>query len=51
MGILSDEPPELSEEQMDAFDAKRGEAMSAFSEAEWQKAADLFTETIQMNSR
>ena len=45
-----DEPVELTDEQMDEFNTKRGEAMSAFSEAEWQKAIDLFTEAIKINS-
>ena len=42
---------DLTDEQMDEFNTKRGEAMSAFSEAEWQKAIDLFTEAIKVNSR
>ena len=46
-----DEPVELTDEQMDVFNSKRSEAMGAFSEAEWQKAADLFTEAIKLNSR
>ena len=46
-----DEPVELTDEQMDEFNTKRGEGMAAFSEAEWQKAADLFTEAIKINSR
>ena len=45
-----DEPVELTDEQMDEFNSKRGEAMGAFSEAEWQKAIDLFTEAIKINS-
>merc|ERR1712203_1049690 len=49
MGNLSDDV-ELTDEQMDEFNTKRGEAMSAFSEAEWQKAIDLFTEAIKVNS-
>ena len=46
-----EEPVELTDEQMDAVSAKRGEAMAAFSEREWQKAIDLFTDVIKMNSR
>ena len=49
MGNCSDDV-ELTDEQMDEFNTKRGEAMSAFSEAEWQKAIDLFTEAIKVNS-
>ena len=49
MGNCSDDI-ELTDEQMDEFNTKRGEAMSAFSEAEWQKAIDLFTEAIKVNS-
>ena len=45
-----DEPVELTDEQMDAFNDKRSEAMAAFSEASWQQAADLFTEAIKINS-
>merc|ERR1712061_237013 len=45
-----DEPVELTDEQMDAFNDKRSEAMAAFSEASWQQAADLFTEAIEINS-
>lgn len=45
-----DEPVELTDEQMDEFNTKRDEAMSAFGEADWQKAIDLFTEAIKINS-
>merc|ERR1719340_22174 len=40
---------ELSDEEMDKFDEKRGEAMSAYSEGEWEKAIGLFTEAIKIN--
>ena len=46
-----DEPVELTDEQMDEFNSKRSKAMGALSEAEWQKAVDLFTEAIKINSR
>jgi len=46
----SDEPAELTEEQMDEFNEKRSEAMAALSEADWPKAVDLFTEAIKINS-
>ena len=46
-----EEPVELTDEQMDAVSAKRGEAMAAFSDREWQKAIDLFTDVIKMDSR
>ena len=32
---------ELSDEDQEKFSEKRGEALSAFSEGEWQKAIDL----------
>ena len=47
----NEEPVELTDEQMDAVSAKKGEAMGAFSEREWQKAIDLFTDVIKMDSR
>merc|ERR1719412_2054610 len=34
---------------MEKFDEKRGEAMSAFSEGEWEAAVALFTEAIKLN--
>merc|ERR1719412_1509460 len=40
---------ELSDEEMDKFDEKRGEAMQAYSEGEWEKAIGLFTEAIKIN--
>ena len=46
-----EEPVELTDEQMDAVSAKKAEAMGAFSEREWQKAIDLFTDVIKMDSR
>ena len=50
MGDCSDVPVELTEEQIDEFNAKRSEAMAAFSEADWPKAVGLFTEAIKINS-
>ena len=50
MGDCSDVPVELTEEQMDEFNTKRGEAMAAFSEADWPNAVGLFTEAIKINS-
>jgi suppressor of tumorigenicity protein 13 len=47
---MGDPTKELSEEDMDAFDAKRGDAMAAYSEGEWEKAIGLFTEAIEMNA-
>ena len=41
---------EHSDEEMDKFNEKRGEAMAAFSEGEWQKSIDLFTEAIEINA-
>jgi len=40
---------EMSDEEMEKFDEKRGEAMSTFSEGEWEKAIGLFTEAIELN--
>ena len=55
---------ELSDEEMDQFDEKRGSAMQAYSEVgdmsclsvytfslqgEWEKAIELFTEAIKIN--
>jgi len=40
---------ELSDEEMDSFDEKRGEAMQAYSEGEWEKAIGLFTDAIKIN--
>lgn len=40
---------ELTEEENEAFSNKRSEALAAFSEGEWQKAIDLFTEAIKIN--
>ena len=41
---------ELTEEDQDNFSSKRGDAISAFGEGEWQKAIDLFTEAIRINA-
>lgn len=46
MGDLSVEP---TEEQMNESQEKRSEAMAAYSEQDYQKAVDLYTEAIQMN--
>jgi suppressor of tumorigenicity protein 13 len=40
---------EMSDEEMEKFDEKRSEAMSTFSEGEWEKAIALFSEAIQLN--
>lgn len=40
---------EMSDEEMEKFDEKRSEAMSTFSEGEWEKAIELFTEAIHLN--
>merc|ERR1712115_130174 len=42
---------EITEEKMDEFNAKRSEAMNAFGEADWSKAAEIFTEAIKINSK
>ena len=49
MGDASKE--ELSEEEQDAYSAKRGEAMSAMAEGEWQKAIDLVSEKTGLSGR
>ncbi len=41
---------DLSEDEMNSFEEKRGEAMSALGDGEFQKAVDLFTEAIKMNA-
>merc|ERR1712115_38551 len=41
----------ITEEKMDEFNAKRSEAMNAFGEADWSKAAEIFTEAIKINSK
>ena len=43
---MGDPNKELSEDDFDKFDAKRSEAMSVFSEGEWEKAIPIFTEAI-----
>merc|ERR1711971_1132349 len=43
------EKKEMTDDEMEKFDEKRGEAMSAFSEGEWEAAIALFTEAIQLN--
>ncbi|QQP38696.1 Hsc70-interacting protein [Caligus rogercresseyi] len=40
---------ELSESDMESFDTKRSEAMSALGSGDWDKAISLFTEAIQLN--
>lgn len=43
------EKKEMTDEEMEKFDEKRSEAMSAFSEGEWETAIGLFTEAIKLN--
>ena len=50
------DPPELgdpkktvSEEDMDASQEKRSEAMAAMADGDLQKAVDLFTDAIKLN--
>merc|ERR1719334_597179 len=40
---------EMTDEEMEKFDEKRSEAMSTFSEGEWEKAIGLFAEAIKLN--
>merc|ERR1712013_917764 len=43
------EKKEMTDDEMEKFDEKRGEAMSSFSEGEWEAAIALFTEAIKLN--
>merc|ERR1719516_640922 len=43
------EDKEMTDDEMEKFDEKRGEAMSAISEGEWEAAIALFTEAIKLN--
>merc|ERR1719245_1885428 len=40
---------EMTDEEMEQFDEARSNAMSTFSEGEWEKAVDMFTAAIQLN--
>eukprot|EP00095_Tigriopus_kingsejongensis_P011319 snap_masked-scaffold1444_size41037-processed-gene-0.1 protein:Tk11319 transcript:snap_masked-scaffold1444_size41037-processed-gene-0.1-mRNA-1 annotation:"hsc70-interacting protein" len=40
---------EISEEEQDKFGEKRGEALAAFSEGQWDQAIDLFTQAVLLN--
>jgi suppressor of tumorigenicity protein 13 len=42
---------ELTDEESNAFDAKKSEALSAFGEGEWEKAIGLFTEAIRISAQ
>lgn len=44
-----DESVEVSEEQMDQSNDKKREAIGAYNEQEYGKAADLYTEAIKLN--
>lgn len=41
---------DLNDEQLDKFNEKRSEAMHAFSEREWERAIELFTECVKIDS-
>jgi len=47
MGDMSKK--EMTDEEMDKFDEKRSEAMSIYSEGDWDKAVTAFTEAIKLN--
>ena len=51
MGASDGEEVDMSEESMDKFNDKRGEAMAAFSDGDFEKASGLFTEAILLNPR
>jgi len=40
---------EMTDAEMEQFDEARGNAMATFSEGEWEKAVDMFTEAIKLN--
>jgi len=46
---MGDEDKEVSEEDMDKANEKKREAISAFSEQEFEKAIELYTEAILLN--
>lgn len=43
------ESAEVSEEQVDKSNEKKREAIGAYSEGEFEKAAELYTEAIEQN--
>merc|ERR1712051_532848 len=47
---MGDPSKELSDEDGDKFDEKRSEAMAAYSDGEFGKAVEIFTEAIQFNA-
>jgi hypothetical protein len=46
---MGDEDKEVSEEDMDKANEKKREAITAFSEQEFGKAVELYTEAILLN--
>jgi len=44
-----DESMEVSEDQIDQANEKKGEAIAAFGDQEYEKAAELYTEAIKLN--
>jgi len=46
---MGDEDKEVSEEDMDKANEKKREAITAFSEQEFDKAVELYTEAILLN--
>jgi suppressor of tumorigenicity protein 13 len=46
---MGDEDKEVTEEDMDKANEKKREAISAFSEQEFEKAVQLYTEAILLN--
>merc|ERR1711963_1080393 len=47
---MGDPTKELTEADLEKFDEKRSEAMSVFSEGEFEKAVGIFTEAIKLNA-
>lgn len=46
---MGDEDKEVSEEDMDKSNEKKREAISAFSEGDFEKAVQIYTEAILLN--
>ena len=46
---MGDADKEVTEEDMEKSDNKKREAIDAFNEGEFQKAADIYTEAILLN--
>ena len=47
---MGDSSKELTDEDLEKFDEKRSEAMGLFSEGQWDKAVEVFTQAIELNA-